>query len=597
MSVDALIQEAGGLLQRGQRDAAIAALQRAVQLAPEHPIANQWLGGVYAQVGKFDEAAACLEVAVRSAPGNAGLWLNLGMMRSTVGNLPGAEAALRKAIDLDGRLTDAHLCLGLLLANQQKTGEADGFFRRASELAPGRADLAHTYSRVLADSGRIDEALAIVRAAQAQSPRDPLLQDKVCCLLNYIETDGAAILREHQKYGELLGRPPAAHHITDKSPNRRLRVGFLSGDLREHSVSYFLESLLEHRDPASLEVVCYHVGPPDERTTPRLRSKSDLWRHLFPVADDALRNAIIADNVDVLIELAGHAQGNRLTSLAAAAAPVQMTYIGYPNTTGVPSIGYRIVDSRTDPPGSERFTTERLIRLDGCFLCYRPFDDAPDVELSPDARPVTFGSFNNLAKLSARTIDAWGKILAAVTGSQLLLKGKGLGDSFVSARLLSRLAASGVSADRVRVHGHTPTTREHLEAYSHVGVALDPFPYHGTTTTCEAMWMGVPVVTLAGELHAQRVGVSLLETVGTPELIANDEAAYIDIATRLASDRSRLSEYRATLRERMRSSRLCDGPAHARQFEAAIRSAWQEWCGPSSPAKGQGMFGKLFGKR
>jgi predicted O-linked N-acetylglucosamine transferase (SPINDLY family) len=522
-----------------------------------------------------------MEVAAQGMPGNAGIWVNLGMMRSTTGNIAGAEDAFEHAVEVDPRNVDGHLCLGILLANDQRTGPADSHFRQALSLAPTRIDIAHSYSRTLADTARTDEALAIIREAQRHAAHDLSLQDKVCCLLNYIAgIPPEQILAEHVKFGKMVGSPPPMHHVTDRNPDRKLRVGYLSGDLREHSVTYFFESLLENHDRSAFEVWCYHVGAPHERTTPRLKAKSDQWRFLFPVSDDALDRAIADDRIDILVELAGHAQGNRLTAVARAPAPVNVTYLGYPNTTGVPAIHYRIVDDRTDPRGggSDRWATETLIRLPECFLCYRPPESAPDVAVRPGVELPTFGSFNNLAKLSPPTLELWGRLLARVPGSRFILKGKGLGDDSVRSRVLGILGKAGISPELVELFGHIQTTAEHLALYGRIDIALDPFPYCGTTTTCEALWMGVPVVTLAGSHHVSRVGVSLLETVGLPDLIAKSEDEYLTIAAALAADPSRRADLRSSLRDRIRRSALCDGPGHARRIEAAYRRMWHDWC-------------------
>ncbi len=529
----------------------------------------------HARAGRFADAAACMEDAARLSPHDPAVFVSLGMMRSTINDMPGAETAFRRASELDPRNVEAHLYLGIILANQQRAGDADIAYRSALALAPHRPDIAHAYSRILADTARTEEAIAVIRAAQKHAPGDVSLQDKLCCLLNYLAgVSPEEVFAAHTQFGRLVGSPPPMHRITDRSPDRKFRIAYLSGDLREHSVSYFLEGLLEHHDPERFEVWCYHVGPPDDKATPRLRSKVPNWRHLFPVSDEDLSAFIAADRIDILIELAGHAQGNRLTAVARAPAPVIASYIGYPNTTGVPAVGYRIVDSLTDPPGTDQWATETLIRLDGCFLCYRPFDAAPQVRPRDPGRPITFGSFNNLAKLSIPTIDLWARLLARVPHSRLTLKGRGLNDPFVRTRILSRLAACGISPDRLDLAGHTKTTAEHLTQYHDIDIALDPFPYAGTTTTCESLWMGVPVVTLAGRVHAGRVGVSLLTAVNLPELIAATESDYLSIAANLAADAPRLANLRATLRNLLRQSTLCNARAHTARLETAYRTMW-----------------------
>jgi predicted O-linked N-acetylglucosamine transferase (SPINDLY family) len=257
-----------------------------------------------------------------------------------------------------------------------------------------------------------------------------------------------------------------------------------------------------------------------------------------------------------------------------------VTYLGYPSTTAIPNFGWRFVDAITDPPGAEDSATERLVRLDKSFLCYRPPADAPEPSQGPAAsgQPITFGSFNAPMKIGTGTLDAWARVLREVPGSRLLLKGRPFGDAGVRRRVQDELAGRGIDAQRIEFALWTPTIRDHLACYSRVDVALDTFPYNGTTTTCEALWMGVPVVTLEGRMHAGRVGASLLTAVGKPELIARTTDEYVALAARLARDPGRLASLRFSLREKMATSPLRDETGHAARFEAALRSAWREWC-------------------
>jgi predicted O-linked N-acetylglucosamine transferase (SPINDLY family) len=366
----------------------------------------------------------------------------------------------------------------------------------------------------------------------------------------------------------------------DRDPERRLRVGYLSADLREHAVAYFLEAILEGHDRRAVEVVVFHIGAGDEATK-RMRGKADTWLPLFPCPDEQLLGAMRAEGVDILVELAGHTASNRLPVVARRAAPVQVTYIGYPNTTGVPGIDYRIIDAATDPPGGERWATERLVRLDPCFLCYRAAESAPPVAPRPSSGPVMFGSFNNLAKLSPQTADLWSRVVRAVPGSKLVLKGKALADESIAARFHERFASRGIGPERLEFLQHTPATGEHLGAYAKVDIALDPFPYSGTTTTCEAMWMGVPVVTMEGSRHSSRVGVSLLRTVGLPELIAKTPDEYVADRDGAGGDRDRSTQLRASLRDRVRASPLCDEPRSC----PSSRRAYRRCGGPGAPPR------------
>lgn len=582
-SPDQLVQMAAQALARNQRDQARQMLESALSQSPAHPAANQYLGLILAQSGDLPGAIRAFEAALRAAPNNPALIGNLAMLKSGAGDQDAAAALFHHALTLNPSLPDAHACLGIMRATQQRAADAEVHFLAALKSAPNRPDVVYAYTRMLTETGRAEEAVAIIRNAQRASPADLLLQDKLCMMLNYVA--GVApeqLFQEHVRYGQLAPRPDGDFTGVDRSPERPLRIGYISADLREHSVAYFLEPLLEHRSRRDFQVYCYHLGAPDETVTPRLRALADAWRPLFPCTDDQLLDAVASDQIDIAVDLAGHTSGNRLSAFARRAAPVQFTYIGYPNTTGLSTMEWRIIDSTTDPAGADDLATERLIRLDPCFLCYRPPAETscpPDPSTRP-AAPITFASFNSLAKLSPPTIALWSRILAAVPGSRLMLKGKALSDPSVADRFRARFAAHAIAADRLELLGHTPTTADHLANYQRVHIALDPFPYAGTTTTCEALFMGVPVVTLRGERHSGRVGASLLSAVGLPELIADTEDDYVRSAVALAADPTRLRVYHASIRQRLLASLLCDGTAFVRRYEAAVRQMWRSACAP-----------------
>jgi predicted O-linked N-acetylglucosamine transferase (SPINDLY family) len=314
----------------------------------------------------------------------------------------------------------------------------------------------------------------------------------------------------------------------------------------------------------------------------RYRELTDEWVEAAAMDDATLDAAIRMRRIDVLLELSGHTNGGRLRALDRKPAPVIVTAIGYTNTTGHPAVDVRIVDSITDPPGSEAFATERLVRIDPCFLCFTPPEDAGTPTLPPVDAPITFGSFNLAAKIAPEAIAMWSAAMAAVPGSRLLLKCRTLVDPGTRQRLVDRLVAGGIAADRVETLAYSRSVADHLALYSRMHVALDTFPYHGATTTCEALWMGVPVVTLVGDRHAARVGASLLAAAGWPELVASTTEEFARRAAGLATDRSRLAEFRATARDRLRASPLLDSAAYAARFHAALRECWRRHCGTAA---------------
>lgn len=347
-----------------------------------------------------------------------------------------------------------------------------------------------------------------------------------------------------------------------------MKIGYVSGDFRRHSVANFLLPVLENHDRSRFETYCYSNNPWDDEVTDRLKTASGQWRRISGLEDPEAAEQIARDGIDLLIDLSGHTAHNRLTLFARRPAPLQATWLGYPGSTGVEAIDYRLVDGVTDPSGDADYC-EKLVRLQPGFLCYAPLDPAPAPAMRPTGQPIRFGSFNNPAKLSRATLDLWGRLLKTVGEAELVLKGKPFADPETRRILLERFAERGIAEERIVLLEHIADPVGHMAAYGEIDIALDPFPYNGTTTTCEALWMGVPVIALLGDRHSGRVGASLLTRVGLEDLIAADASDYVRRAAGLAADGNRLAELRRTLRDRMAASPLCDGPGFTRRLEAA----------------------------
>jgi predicted O-linked N-acetylglucosamine transferase (SPINDLY family) len=346
-------------------------------------------------------------------------------------------------------------------------------------------------------------------------------------------------------------------------------------------VGYFIEPVLAHHDHNRFEVFCYSNLQQEDNVSERLKSRANYWRRIIALSDEQATQKIRADQIDILIDLNGHTGSNRLLVFARKPAPVQVTWLGYPATTGLSTVDYRLTDGFADPVGmTEHLHSEKLIRLPECFSCYRPPADAPEVSGLPAREKgyVTFGSFNNQAKINREVMAVWAKILQAVPGARLTLKNAGLGSKIVQRKVRETFLGWGVEPDRIELLGHDPYESAHLERYRSIDIGLDPFPYNGATTTCEALWMGVPVVALAGQAHAGRVGVSQLSNLGLTELIGNTPEEYVAIATRWARDLERLSQLRAGLRARLAASPLTDAPRFTQNLEQAYRAMWQDWC-------------------
>jgi predicted O-linked N-acetylglucosamine transferase (SPINDLY family) len=346
-------------------------------------------------------------------------------------------------------------------------------------------------------------------------------------------------------------------------------------------VSYFFLPLLEFHNREQFEIICYsQVHRPDE-VTERIARSADGWCASTGLRDELLTDQIKQDGIDILVDLAGHTARNRLPVFTRRPAPIQVTWLGYPNTTGLEVMDYRLTDDEADPePEADPWYSEKLVRVPNGFLCFLPPTNAPDIEPLWDIRTksITFGSFNNLAKTNKKVIALWARILGAVPNATLILKSKALADKITQHRYLKLFARRGIDADRIVMLPATRSIAEHLGMYSQVAIGLDPVPYNGTTTTCEALYMGVPVVTLAGDRHSARVGASILTRVGLDDLITNSEEDYVRKAVELAKNPARLSRLRSTLRQKLLQSDLCNGRQFAAQIEQIYRSVWSEWC-------------------
>lgn len=505
------------------------------------------------------DAEATFREAIALDPKSAAAWSGLGEWLEVTGHYTEAEKALRRAISLDAKLTPAHIALGNALQSLGRYQEMEASYRRA--LA-------------------IDPSLREVRESLMSVPLAQMLYDS--------DTTSAEIYRRHREWGEWrVGEANAANPINPpflnpRDPDRRLRVAFVSPDFRYHAVSFFFEPLLAYLDRTAIEIYCYaELEEPDFVTVALQQLGGASWRFIHKLDDAALRAQLRADEIDIAIDLAGHTGHSRLNAFAIKPAPVTATWLGYAATTGLPTIDWRITDARVDPPGQDEFHTEKLLRLPDTFLCYHFYGTAvPDVTPPPaeTSGRITFGSFNNPLKLSNAAIAAWARILAAVPDARLMLKSVLFAEPSRKQYFLERFAARGIAPERLVTREPQPDMTDHLRSYADLDIALDPFPYNGTTTTCEAMWMGVPPVSLIGDHHAARVGFDLLSQVGLSDHALPDVDAYVAKAIALAGNVDALARLRAGLRERMRASSLCDAPRFARAFEAGLRAMWREWC-------------------
>jgi protein O-GlcNAc transferase len=584
---DQTVASAAQMAQSGNLQGAAAALQQVISLEPGHAEANRVLGLILFQTGQTAQGLSLVERAMAGAPHRADLHFMHGSMLAWMGQLDRAIATLRAGLDKEPRNAQALALLATCYMQAKDLDRAEDTYRAALDIEPSHAEARTNYAAVLNTLGRTREAIPVYRETVRIHPGHIGALTNYAVALNYADdVDPEEVFRAHEQYGRaLMSLPgqPQAQWPNPRDPEKKLRVGIVSPDLWEHSVGYFVRGLLESRDRSRVEYFIYATAARNDAAAQRIAAAADATRDMSRANDQQLLQQIRSDGLDILLELSGQTQGNKLSALRLRGAPVQATYIGYPNTTGVPTIDYRIVDGLTDPPGAERLATEKLVRLDPCFLCYTPPQQAPELSPPPCTAQdfVTFGSFNALKKISPTTVALWAGVLHAVPRSRLVIKAGGLESARAKDHLCSMLKREGIPEVRFDLLGKMDSKSDHLGAYSHVDVGLDSFPYHGTTTTCEAMWMGVPVVSRVGNVHAARVGLSLLSAVGLRELAVESDEAFVSAAKRLADDPARLRELRGNMRLRMSASPLCDGTRFARRFEAALREMWRMWCSGS----------------
>ncbi len=604
----------------GRVTEAVESLRQAVVVAPERFEGHNGLGLMLLAVDRADEAVAAFSQALTLAPTRAHLRFNLANAYRAQGDLERACEGYRDVVSREPQLTEASvnllitlrelerfddavavvaalesaalvipevgqelLNLGNALQQAGRLGPAERCLMRYLEHAPASADGHATLANALKKQGRVPEAMAHYRTALRRDSDNPWVHANLLQSLSY-QSDISAeeVFAEHCSWAERhVGAAPPLSSSGHRD-HQRLRIGYLSPDFRAHSVSYFFEPLLGGHDRDRVELYAYaEVRQPDE-ITERLRGQFDHWRDTTDLSDELLARQIHDDQVDVLVDLAGHTGNSRLCVMGWRLAPVQISYLGYPATTGLATMDYRLVDEHTDPPGTGTAThTETLLRLPECFLCYQPSAAAPAVAPLPaQARgQVTFGSFNALPKVTDAVVGRWAQILAGVSSSRLLLKSPSFEDKATRQRYRGLFADHGIEPGRLELRGFVADEAAHLGCYGEVDIGLDPFPYNGTTTTCEALWMGVPIITLSGSHHAGRVGVSLLSQVGLGHLCASDEERYVAVAVELASNLTELATLRAGLRDRMRASPLCDatrlGPYCDELFAELVAQAAQ----------------------
>ncbi len=605
----------------GLMDEALCSYRKALALNPDYAQAHNNAGNVYETTGRADDAIASYRRALSSDPTLANAHYNLGRMLAARGDSDGALACYYTATAIDPDFSEAHTAEGLLHVEKHRWNEASAALQKAVSIDPGSAlaqnglgvvysqhldrngealaffckaisikpDYAVAYSNLGMTLGRVGqnaEAVAALRRALAIAPG---LIDTRSNLLFYLTHDSTLspeeIYAEHRAYGEYLEAPfrgQATRHRNSPDPGRRLRVGFVSADLRAHAVANFVEPLWAALDPKEIEIWVYSNHYLEDPVTLRLKSLAHHWTRVVGLSDEELAARILENGIDILFDLSGHTGDNRLPVFALKPAPIQVSWIGNPNTTGLTAMDYYLADRFSAPPGVlDHLFTEKIVRLPSGAI-FQPFDEAPAVNDLPalGGGAFTFGSFSRGDKQVEGVVSLWSRVLHAVPKARMVLAG--CIDDAQKQVLLESFARNGIEKERLVLHLRVATL-EYLALHHQVDMILDTYPFGGGTTTCHAAWMGVPVLTLAGKTMASRVGLIINSNLDLPEFITDSEAAFVAQAVRCSQRLPELAALRANLRARVLASPMSQAPVIARWLEIALRTMWQRWCDGKPP--------------
>lgn len=563
---------------------AIDSYQRALKANPNIAQAYYGLADIFLVQNLLDEAAACFEKALHFSPPDSKLYTHLGYLFHQKGQFNKAVDFYQKAIEINPESFDAYNNLGSIFRQNGQLEEALAYYQKAIEINPEFTDVYINLGNVCQDRGQITEAEKYYRKAIHLKLDAVLGYSNFLFVLNYDPRyDIKTIFNEHisfaKQYAEPL-YPKTYNYSNDRSPDRRIRIAYLSPDFRRHPIAYFLEPVLSTHNHKDFEIFCYMNSSAQDEITLRMQKYADQWRTISGTPSEKVADLIRDDMIDILIDLAGHTANNRILLFARKPAPVQASWIGYLTTTGLSTMDYKLGDMYTDPLGfTEKYYTEEIMRLPDSFLCYLPDKNAPEVTSLPSltAGHITFGSLNKLAKVSKGVISVWSEILNAVPNSKLIMKDFCFIDRATCEQTREQFLQEGITTDRIILETWDPSPK-HMETYSRIDMGLDPFPFNGATTTCEALWMGVPVVTLAGDAYHSRSGISLLSNIGLKELVAETHEQYVKIAVQLAVDVDKLQPLRKQLRDMMKESPLMKAPQFTLNLENCYRRMWQKWC-------------------
>lgn len=560
----------------GEIEEAVRCLNRAIELNPNDASSYNSLGAVYRVLHKIDDAILFFQKTIDLVPNFAEAHFNLGNAFFDKENYSMAITSYSQALKYKQNYAEAYRGLGIVLEKSGLYDEAKNAFEAAYKIKPNQANYLFYIAHNQRVRGELEKAFDTYKKVLSLDPNLVNAHSNLLSLMNYqTEHSNQEIFEQHIAWEKhvLANRSknrPSARRKLDQN-HSRIKVAYLSPDFRTHSVSFFFLPLLRSHDKEKFEIYCYYNHSTIDSVTESIKSLAEHWRDIDKLSDLDVVKQIIKDDIDILVDLAGHTGFNRLPVFTYRPAPIQITWLGYPNTTGLSDMDYRLTDLEADPEGAEQYHSESLVRLPHGFLCYQGDESIPYQAEPPCLKKqfITFGSFNNLDKVTDQVVSVWANILHSVPNSKLLLKSKQLCNESCKTKLLSQFEKNGVASERLELKSEVENYKGHLQVYDLVDIALDPFPYNGTTTTFEGLWMGVPLVTLCGDRHATRVGSSILQRVGLQELIADDAKSYIKIATKLATDPASLISLRAEMRTRLMNSDLTNAKQFAHDVECS----------------------------
>ncbi len=561
---------------------AISYILKALNINDENPTFHYNLGVIYKSINQLERALHHQDAALNLDSNNIHYMNEIALICVELNDLKKAQSYLHQALLLNSKDAVTNSNYAYLLRQQNKPNEAIVYAKKALTLNPSLSTAYMNIGQALVMGNKIKEGISSIERSFEYGDNHRLSsQQSVLLYLMYTDYSPKKIFLRHQVFCKNYLTSPKQHpNKKIKKNKKKLNIGFVSSDFRLHSVFYFIIALFENYDNEYFMFFCYSGVTQPDWATDRIKNRVDFWRDILNKNTLEIVKQIETDEIDILIDLSGHTKGNFLNVFTHKPAPIQMTFLGYPFSTGLNCIDYKIVDEYTDPMGkTEAIYSEKLLKLEPSFLCYSNSNEIHITETTLERRNsfITFGSFNKFSKLSPKILKIWAEILTSVKNSRLVLKNNQPISDLLYENILSTFISHGINTNRIFLKNPTADTEAHMCQYKDIDICLDTYPYNGTTTTLEALWMGVPVITLTGEDHRSRVGNSILCTISHEELIASSAQEYMNISIALANNIQSIMDYRQTLRPTLKSSALMNGEKYSRKFEDLLKSAWNRY--------------------